>query len=106
MDSRKKALSHFRKQLRDSRSGELPVKKVSVMADSPEGLKEGLEKAEEIVESPEEALSGMMPEMEEADEMDEDESEEYDKESCSDEKLAMMSRDELVEKIKELREMV
>lgn len=114
MDSRKKALSHFRKQLREStRGSELPVKKVSVMADSPEGLKEGLEKAEEIVENPKKALSGMIPEMEsESEESESEESEEngedsdYIKSECSDDKLASMSREELVEKVKMLRDMV
>lgn len=58
MDARKKALDHFRKQLRsDSRGSEMPMKKVSVMADSEEGLMEGLEKAEDIVEDGAEAVS-------------------------------------------------
>lgn len=116
MDSRKKALAHFRKELRAGRA-ESPIEKVSVMADSPEGLKKGLEKAEEIVENPKKALSGMMPEMEdqmesESEESESEESEEngedsdYIKSECSDDKLASMSREELVEKVKMLRDMV
>lgn len=63
MKSREKALSHLRKSLRsEDRGSELPspMQKVSVMADSKEGLEEGLNKAEEIL--------GDAPELVETDE--------------------------------------
>ncbi len=52
MKSREKALSQLRKSLRsDDRGCDLPesMQKVSVMADSKEGLEKGLEKAEEVL---------------------------------------------------------
>lgn len=53
MKSREKALSHLRKSLRSQDRGDelpRPTQKVSVMADSKEGLEEGLNKAEEVLE--------------------------------------------------------
>jgi hypothetical protein len=55
MKSRDKALSQLRKSLRsDDRGCDLPemkpMQKVSVMADSKEGLEKGLEKAEDVLE--------------------------------------------------------
>ena len=52
-DAKVKAVQAMRKMASDEMAGplkQLGAKKVSVMADSEEGLKEGLEKAEEIVE--------------------------------------------------------
>lgn len=118
MDSRKKALSHFRNQLRKNRPEELPVKKVTVASDSAEGLKEGLEKAEDLLENPKKMMGSMMPEMEgeeyeseesegeESEDEMEDEGKEMMKASCSDEMLQGMSREQLVEKVKELRELL
>lgn len=69
---RKKALDHFRKELRNgSRSEELPVKQISVMADSKEGLEEGLETAEELLD--EGLPAEMMSDESEDSEMDESE---------------------------------
>lgn len=104
MDARKKALDYFRKQLRsDSRGSEMPLKKVSVMADSEEGLMKGLEKAEDIVEEGPEAISEDMasemmeeesPEemMEDMSEMDEyaSEEEEFDLDSMTPEEMKEM----------------
>lgn len=97
MDSRKGALSALRKNLRSASEDLSPVKKVSVMADSEEGLKKGLEKAEDIMES------GMVDEMEEEadDDMMEMESEDKD---YSDEALAMMSREDLIECVRKMRD--
>jgi hypothetical protein len=100
MDARKKALDHFRKQLRsDSRGSEMPMKKVSVMADSEEGLIEGLEKAEDIVEDGAEAVSQdiaseMMDEMGDEEMMDEEyaseEEEAFDLDSMTPEEMKEM----------------
>jgi hypothetical protein len=52
-DAKVRAVQAMRKMASDEMAGplkQLGAKKVSVMADSEEGLKEGLEKAEEIVE--------------------------------------------------------
>ena len=52
MHSREKALSQLRKSMRSEDRGDelpMPVQKVSVMADSKEGLEEGLDKAEDIL---------------------------------------------------------
>lgn len=86
MDARKKALDYFRKQLRsDSRGTEMPLKKVSVMADSEEGLMKGLEKAEDIVEEGPEAISeDIASEM-----MDEEMGEEEGMEEMMDEEAAV-----------------
>lgn len=100
-DMRKNALGMLRKNLR-AVGEELPVKKVSVMADSEEGLKQGLEKAEDILEGEmgEEQMNS--PEgMEQQSEMEDMESEEKD---YSDEALAMMSREELIDCIKKMRD--
>ena len=120
MESRSKALAHLRKGLREKKVGEMPLEKVTVAASSPEALKKGLEKAEEIVEDPKKMLGAMGSEMgedegyeseeeSEEDEM-EDEMEDADKEmmkqSCSDDMIASMSREELMDKVKKLREML
>lgn len=98
MDPRRGALASLRKNLRAS-SEELPVKKVSVMADSKEGLVKGLEKAEDIVES--KLGEEMESEDDSMEEMMDGESEEKD---YSDEALAMMSREELIDCIKKMRD--
>ena len=105
MDARKKALDHFRKQLRsDSRGSEMPLKKVSVMADSEEGLMEGLEKAEDIIEDGAEAVSQdiasemmeeespeeIMEDMSERDEYASEEEEEFDLDSMTPEEMKEM----------------
>jgi hypothetical protein len=51
MESRNKALSHLRKNLRSGRGEELPMQKVSVMAPDKKGLEEGLKKAEDLMKS-------------------------------------------------------
>lgn len=97
MESRQKALAHFRKSKRTGRDElEMPMKKVSVMADSEEGLEKGLKKAQELVEDPE-IIKDMM----------EGEEEEYEEEmphEYSDEKLESMSREELMECVKKMRD--
>ena len=100
MDSRKGALSALRKNLRSASEDLSPVKKVSVMADSEKGLEEGLEKAKDLMES------GVVDEM--VDEVDsenpfEDEMEEVEKD-ISDEALAMMSREDLIECVRKMRD--
>jgi hypothetical protein len=106
MESKMKALSHLRKSLRSSRGEELPMKKVSVMAPTEEGLKEGLQKAEEILPK----IGKMIPKMEES-ECSECEgcekcegSEEYEKsEESSEGEFESLSREELISMIKELK---
>lgn len=66
------------------------MKKVSVMSDSPEGLKEGLEKAEDIVEESEPLMKMASEDMEESDESEDSEDSEE------------MSPDEIDAKIAEL----
>ncbi len=66
-DAKVKAVQAMRKMASDEMAGplkQLGAKKVSVMADSEEGLKEGLDKAEEIVEEglPSEEEMGEMEE--------------------------------------------
>lgn len=67
MESRKSALEHLRKEKRSGRDLELPVKKVSIMADSKEGLEKGLDTAEDILKNPKKVLpelpSGLMDAM-------------------------------------------
>lgn len=99
MDSRKGALAALRKNLRGTDDSFSPVKEVKVMADSKEGLEEGLSKAKELMESG--AVDKMAHEAEEIDESMEDESEHKE---YSDEDLAMMSREELIECIKKMRD--
>jgi hypothetical protein len=105
MDSRTKALQHFRKEKRMGRdSMEFPVKKVSVMADSEEGLEEGLEKAKEIVEKgPESLIPDMSKIMDKSEDHEESEDEYVDEEylkSCSQEDLVQRVM-KLQEKLKE-----
>lgn len=96
-DMRKNALGMLRKNLRTV-GEELPVKKVSVMADSEEGLKEGLEKAEDLMES------GAINEMEDSTESMMEEGMESEEKDYSDEALSMMSREELIDCIKKMRD--
>lgn len=96
MDSRKGALAALRKNLRSTDEDFSPVKEVKVMADSKKGLEEGLSKAKELMQS------GAVDEMaHEAEEMMDESHEEKD---YSDEALAMMSREELIECIKKMRD--
>lgn len=107
MDPRKSALAHLRKEKRSGRDLELPVKKVSVIADSKKGLEEGLEKAEEIIKDPKSLLAGfskdMMdseePEMEES----EDESEDYDMDEMMSKDLDECSPEELKDMVMKMR---
>ena len=106
MDARSKALNHFRKEKRSGReSFELPVKKVSVMADSEKGLEEGLEKAKEILEDPKEMM-GMMGAMKGSDMKKDEDSEDMEEEfmPMSEEEINECSREDLVKKIMELQE--
>lgn len=108
MKSREKALAHFRKFLRSQDRGEelpmsLPTKKVSVIADSKEGLEKGLEKAEDILE-------GELPDLESASEFEEDSFESPEEDLTEDfddleETLTKLSPEQLqalMEKIKSL----
>ena len=104
MDARSKALNHFRKEKRKGRdSFELPVKKVSVIADSEKGLEEGLEKAKDILENPKKIM-GMMDEAHEDEMEDEETPMEEEFIPMSEEEVNACSRDELVEKIMKLQE--
>jgi hypothetical protein len=102
MDSKMKALSQLRKSFRSSRGEELPMKKVSVIAPTEEGLKEGLQKAEEILPK----VSKMMPKIEDHEECEGCEmckpSEESEESESSDE-FENMSREDLIAMIKELK---
>lgn len=73
---------------KDALASKLPAKKVTVASDSPEGLKEGLEKAEELVES---GMEGM----EDESDMEESEGEEMPE-------MAEMSEEEIDRKLAEL----
>lgn len=106
MESKMKALSHLRKSLRSSRGEELPMKKVSVMAPTEEGLKEGLEKAEEILPK----ISKMMPKMENCEGCEEgcemcksSEKMEESEESESSDDFESMSKEDLIAMVKELK---
>lgn len=112
MESKMKALSQLRKSLRSSRGEELPMKKVSVMAPTEEGLKEGLEKAEELLPK----VSKMMPKMKGCEGCEEgcemckasEESEEYgeseeSEESESSDEFESMSKEDLIAMVKELK---
>lgn len=102
MDSRTKALQHFRKEKREGRgSFELPVKKVSVMADSEEGLEKGLEKAKEIVEKGPEA---MIPDIGAMPGHDGDEEYESELDYMDEESLKACSQEDLVKKVMKLQE--
>lgn len=68
LKAKKEMLNHLSGMMKDHMSEGL--KKVTVASDSEEGLKKGLEKAEEIIEKKE------MPSMEESEEMSDDDSEE------------------------------
>lgn len=101
MDSRKSALAHLRKEKRSGRDLELPVKKVSVMADSKKGLEEGLEKAEEIIKDPKSLMAGMPEGM--MDELESDEPEEYDSDEMMTKDLDECSPEELKDLVMKLR---
>lgn len=77
-DLKKMAAGHMAGELRG-------LKKVTVAAQDKEGLKAGLEKAEEVVDGvePKGVLEGQLAEVEAEAETDEDE----DKEECSEEEL-------------------
>lgn len=68
LEAKQKVLSELRGMANESIGKDLPgLKKVTVASDSDEGLKEGLDKAEEVVEempSEEESLLPEEPEME------------------------------------------
>lgn len=95
MKSREKALSQLRKSLRsDDRGCELPepMQKVSVMADSKEGLEKGLEKAEDVLEKSSmlgEHESEELPDMEESESM-----------TASDDKMEDSSLDSILSSLK------
>lgn len=99
MDSRKGALSALRKNLRSASEDLSPVKKVSVIADSEKGLEEGLDKAKDLMESG--VVDEMVDEVDSENPFEEDMEEEKD---YSDEALAMMSREDLIECIKKMRD--
>lgn len=100
MESRGNALAQLRKSLRSGRKEELPVEKVSVMADSKEGLEKGLEKAKELMKSgiPEKMESAAESQMGSEDPM---ESESHSHEMDSD--LDGCSMEELKSMIMEMR---
>jgi hypothetical protein len=119
MESRNKALSHLRKQLRSGRGEEMPMQKVSVMAPDKKGLEEGLNKAKEIMKSgiPDGMMDSMKSEKEdnmesEGHEMSESEdykSGEYEAESemsSEDKAPEDMSREELIAIVKKHQEMM
>lgn len=118
MKSREKALSHLRKSLRQADRGDelpSPMQKVSVMADSKEGLEKGLNKAEEILEDAPEMDEMMEPESDEALEedlfqeaemMDESESEEDDDLEDLDEILSEMTPEQLEALMLKIKSMV
>jgi len=90
--SKKKAKMELLQELRSMAEGMMKedldghmgaLKKVTVASDSKEGLKEGLEKAEEVVEGDEEELPGL-PEAEDDD-------------------MSMLSKEELLAKLMELK---
>lgn len=94
-DAKLKVLQELMDDMDGSMSDSLDAKKkmkATVIASSPKGLKEGLEKAEDVVE-------GQMPEMEDEEEMEgeEDEMESEDEE---------MSPEEIKAKIAELQSML
>jgi hypothetical protein len=108
MESRSKALSHLRKNLRSGRGEELPMKKVSVIAPTTKGLEEGLKKAEDLMESG--VIEKVMkPEME-SEEHESMESKDYENGEESEEMEEKapedMSREELIAMVKEHREML
>jgi len=103
MDMKRQAkmdvLKHIRKIASDAMKDDIKgvgLKKVSVAADSTKGLEEGLEKAKELLENPEEMMD-MGQESEESDEMDQDEMDEAVEDS-------MESEDDLEAQIKALQE--
>jgi len=80
-DMEKQAKMSVVKDLRDTMAGEMAdrlkggLKKVTVASDSPEGLKEGLEKAEDMVESKmgDSSMSESLEEPEESEESEDSE---------------------------------
>jgi hypothetical protein len=105
MESRSKALSHLRKNLRSGRGEELPMKKVSVIAPTTKGLEEGLKKAEDLMESG--VIEKVMKPGMESEEHENMESKDYEAGEESEEKAPEdMSREELIAMVKEHREML
>ena len=73
------------------------MQKVSVMAKDKEGLKKGLEKAEEVIEN--DPMSKLKEHMKESPEMEEEEDMEEEHEEMN---LEEMSKEELLEHIKKM----
>jgi len=107
-DMKKKArigmLKELSKEMADGQYGDLKEKmagkqlnKVTVMSDSPEGLKKGLSKAEEIMKK----KSELMGESEDSDEEMEDEAEEMEQEEPSE--MEDESPEAIQAKIEELK---
>lgn len=82
LDARRCVLEELRDEMKSIMKEALAdgLKKVSVAADSKEGLKEGLDKAKEIVESGPEGLASEEPGEDKAEEMSEASSEELEEE--------------------------
>lgn len=115
MDLKKKArmsmLQELSKTMADDQYGGLKDKmagkldKVTVMANSPEGLKKGLSKAEEIIKK-----KTAMPEMDasdmedEGEDKDHEDSESSDYEAGEDEAEAEMSKEDIMDAIAMLQE--
>lgn len=95
----KEAHGMAKKMMEDDLRG---LKKVTVAADSPEGLKEGLEKAEDIVEG---AMDEKSCEYCEGEGCDECDMESEDDSEDSEDEQPEMSADELEAKIAELMKM-
>jgi hypothetical protein len=79
LEAKKKMLKELKKMMRDDYYEPMKgdIKKVTVMSDSEEGLKEGLSKAEEIMK-----MKGLEKDEEREEEYEEDESEEYASGGC------------------------
>lgn len=98
--AREMILKNMKKKVRDEgkmpMSGMLkPKMKVTVASDSPEGLEEGLSKAEMILKKRKEMMSEE-PEMEESEDESEDESPEDEMmEDLSEEMMASLAEEEL-----------
>lgn len=104
-EAKLKMLERMKKMATEMMGGEMKnkldgMKKVTVAAEDTEGLKEGLEKAEEIVENdPMEAMEEMMGQDLDGD-MEEGESEEHKEAVMGEESL---SPEEIEQKIRELQ---
>ena len=108
-EKKKMAMDNVLKELDDISDQGMAGKmsKVTVASDSPEGLKEGLEVAEDKVEELSEDDDKQLEDLDSmAEDAKMDEREDYMAESSdSDEDYDSMSEDELEKKIKELEEM-